>query len=360
MSQLHPPRRPCLLFPLQRGPGPLSRETLIRSLLVDQELPPGARAALLGVDGPRLTSAWQGMLAGAAEATMHDEACLLQVERGNDEERPAAALPLLGKRVLVTRTLDEATAAAWQLGGRGAEAIVLPCLEIRPVADEERAQLQLALRQAARRYDIVVVTSLNGARALGQALQEAGLAPRTALAGLLIASVGPRTTAELDRLGLPVDLTTPDHRAEGLIAALLEQGRAGPCRALLPRAAEARELLPRALVEAGWTVDDLPAYRTEWPQLDLTVLGGWIAEVGLDAALFASPSAFHGFLALLGHRQALDILGRTAICAIGPTTATALRAAGLEVAAMPAVHTMAALIEAAGQLLAGGSWWKSD
>lgn len=348
---------PGVVFPLQAGAGPLAPVELVRSLLSGAGgLPRETRVALCEPGGPALVAVWQGTLGELADraAAQVAQPVLLRlaapVPAASGEG--AGPLPLAGRRVLVTRTLEEAGDAAWELARLGAESVVLPCIEIRPVDDD--ARLEQALGQAAARYDDLIVTSLNGARALCRVLQRAGLDPGPTLDGLRVVSVGPRTTEELERLGVRVDMTAGEHSGEGLVRELLAPAHAGPRRALLPRALEAPGSLPRALAAGGWQVDDLPAYRTARPELEPEPLAGWLAAAGLDAALFASPSAFRNFRLLLGPARADALLQATAaVLAIGPTTARAIEETGLKVAAVPGAYTMPALIATLVALLGG-------
>jgi uroporphyrinogen-III synthase len=73
-------------------------------------------------------------------------------------------------------------------------------------------------------------------------------------------------------------------------------------------------------------------------------LAGWIHRGEVDAVAFASPSAVKAVTGALGADVAL--LRRVLLAAIGPTTAAALREAGLEPGALPAEHTAPALADA--------------
>jgi uroporphyrinogen-III synthase len=119
---------------------------------------------------------------------------------------------------------------------------------------------------------------------------------------------------------------------------------------LVPRAGEGRPELVDGLRAAGAEVIAPVAYRTvAAPPEALAPLGDLLEHGAVDAVAFASPSAVRSVVAALGPRAAL--LERVLLGAIGPTTAAALREAGLAPGAMPAEHTGEALAEALAEAL---------
>jgi uroporphyrinogen III methyltransferase/synthase len=149
-----------------------------------------------------------------------------------------------------------------------------------------------------------------------------------------------------------------DHRAEGLIAALRDAGVAG-ARVLLPRAAGAREILPRELERLGATVEEVVTYRSGRPSTSVAILRAALDAGPLDAVAFTSSSTVRGFLALLGE-AGIDREGRaralagTRIACIGPITAATAREEGLAVDVVPDSYTVPALAEAIIAELGGG------
>ena len=79
--------------------------------------------------------------------------------------------------------------------------------------------------------------------------------------GVTVAAIGPGTAAELERRGVRADVVPERSVAEALVEALETvpvEGR----RVLVARAAEARDVLPKALEERGAEVDVLALYDT--------------------------------------------------------------------------------------------------
>jgi len=185
-----------------------------------------------------------------------------------DRDRPAAGPPpLAGRTVVVTRPREQADALAAPLRELGAEVILAPVIRIVPRPLDEEARRVLAGVAA---YHLLVFTSVNGVRIFADDLDEAGpglsaLEAPGAAPGRrpVLAAIGPATAAALEARGLSCDVVPEDYVAEGLLAALERRGVApAGARVLIPRAAEARSVLPDTLRGRGASVDLLPVYDT--------------------------------------------------------------------------------------------------
>ncbi len=241
--------------------------------------------------------------------------------------------PLFGRQIVVTRAQSQAGTLSQQLRELGARPIEVPAIRIEPPADGGAA-----LRRAARalregQYDWVVFSSTNAVEALlGQ------LADARSFGSARIAAVGPGTADALERWRLLADLVPDRAVAEGLLEAFPRPPRSG-ARVLLPRAAAGREVLLDGLAAAGWEVEAVTAYRTVGVSLTRSERE---AVATADAVCFASASAVGSFLAASGGSGTLP---RVVVC-IGPTTAAAAVAAGVEVTAVAEPHTGPGLIAA--------------
>jgi uroporphyrinogen-III synthase len=205
-------------------------------------------------------------------------------------------------RVLVTRPREQAEPLAEELRRRGLDVEVCPLIEIEPIDDGPID---------ATGYDWVVVTSANGARELAR--RRAGRLPR-------VAAIGPGTAEALERAGIEVELVPAVSTQEGLVAEFPQPSG----RVLFVGAEEARRVL---VDELG--ADFRPVYRTRRLRPD--------PPPRADLAVVASPSAAAAL-------AALD-LGVPAV-AIGPVTAEAARAHGLDVVAEAHTQDVAGLVEA--------------
>jgi uroporphyrinogen-III synthase len=249
------------------------------------------------------------------------------------------ALPLAGRRVLVTRAAHQAGTLSDALRELGAEPVEVPVLEIQPPAN--LAPLDRALRTLDS-YDWLILTSANTVRALVERAQVLGLTlasePR-----LKVAAVGEATAAAARNAGLPVALVPETYVAEALVESLANQS-AGK-RILLARAEIARDVIPGALRATGATVDVVDAYRNVMPQAAPELLRTALAE-GIDAATFTSSSSVtHLADAAQVAGVAFPFAGVSAI-SIGPITSQTLRDLGWEPAAEASVSDIPGLIDA--------------
>jgi uroporphyrinogen-III synthase len=252
-----------------------------------------------------------------------------------------------GRTVVVTRGKAGEDALSARLAELGAAVRELPSIGFGPPADP--TPLDAALRGLAR-FDWIVFASVTAVERTVARADALGV-PRTALARPRLAAVGPATAARLAREVRTPDLVPGDARGEALAAELAPAVRGA--EVFLPRPAEGRPELLAGLEAAGAKVTAVEAYRTVAapPEL-LAPLAAWLEAGEVDAVAFASPSAVRAVADALAGRKAL--LVRALVAAIGPTTASALREAGLPVGVEPATHTGKALAEAIAARLGPG------
>ena len=169
--------------------------------------------------------------------------------------------PLFGRRIVVTRSREQAGELIDMLQERGADAIAAPTIRIAP--PEDVAALEDAVHQASN-FDWIVFASGNAVEAFMSRLTQN--ADVRELKGVRICAVGPGTAARLLRYGVRADLTPSEYRAEALMDALRTQGPLRGKRVLLPRADIGRDVLLDELRQAGADVSDVVAYRTTLAQ----------------------------------------------------------------------------------------------
>lgn len=262
------------------------------------------------------------------------------VVRLRDSLRWWDSRPLFGKRVLVTRSREQAGALSSLLREIGAEPVEVPVLEVVP--PESFDPMDEAIRRLGS-YQWVVFTSVNGVKAFMERLEALGLDAR-AFAGVRLAAIGPATAEELARYRLRADLVPAKYVAEEVAASLVESGVRGK-RILLPRADLARNLLPRELEKAGALVDCVVAYRTVVASADLEGLRQRLSAGEIDIVTFTSSSTVRNLLEGLGVGGAA-LLARTMVACIGPVTAETARDMGLRVDVVAEEHTVPGLVKA--------------
>jgi len=235
--------------------------------------------------------------------------------------------PLAGLTVAVTRARAQASGLASRLADLGANAIEAPAIRIVPLDGP-------ALSVAG--YDLVCLTSPNGVRLLFSRLEGGGLDAR-ALAGARVAAIGPGTAAALRSFGVIADVVPERFVAEGLIEALADM----PVRrALVARAAEARDVLVDALRGRGAEVDVVALYETVASPLTDAQLAA-VAEA--DYVTFTSSSTVRFFFESAG-----EVAGRlrARIVSIGPVTSATLREHGLEPDVEASRHDIDGVVDA--------------
>lgn len=252
--------------------------------------------------------------------------------------------PLFGKRIVVTRSREQAGEFIDMLEERGAEAIAAPAIRIAPPEDPDALDAACA---AAHTFDWIVFTSANGVDSFMSRLLAIG--DVRDLKGVRICTTGPSTAAHLSRYGIRVDLTPDEFRAEAVAEALKGSGALAGTRILLPRADIARDLLAEELRQAGAEVEDVIAYRT------MTGSGEregdhdiyrMLLDRQIDAVTFTSASTVRNFVKLFGREQAVDLLRGTVVASIGPVTAEAAQQLGIVTSVMPARYTIPDLVDA--------------
>jgi uroporphyrinogen III methyltransferase/synthase len=228
--------------------------------------------------------------------------------------------PLAGRTVAVTRARAQTSALAARLRRLGAHVVEAPAIRIVP--------LEAELPPMAG-YDLLCLTSPNAVRRLLEEVRDA-----RALTGPRIAVIGPGTGRALRAHGIEPDIVPERSVAESLVDALRD---VPVSRVLLPRAQDARDVLPDALRERGAQVDVVALYKTVAEPLSPAARE---AALSADYATFTSASSARFFHAAAG------TLAGPRIVSIGPVTSAALRELGFEPDVEAAEHTPAGLVDA--------------
>jgi len=242
--------------------------------------------------------------------------------------------PLFRKRILVTRAKAQATEFLDLLKGYGAEAIPFPTLQIVPPS--EWTKIDAAIDQI-EQYDTIIFTSVNGVNYFKNRLKTLGQDLRI-LKGIMLCAIGPRTAKAIVDWGLHVDLTPKTYTAEGLLEALGTEGFSGR-RFLIPRAEEAREILPEEIKALGGLVDVAPVYKALQPDCGSEQMSSLLKRGPIDMLTFASSSTLKNFIAMVGE-EGLELWFKDcAVACIGPITAKTAVGFGLRVDVMPKDYT---------------------
>ena len=247
--------------------------------------------------------------------------------------------PLFGKTVLVTRARSQASKLTARLEQLGAKVIEAPAIRIEEPADHYEA-LDAAIAKL-NDYQWLIFTSANGVDYFFARLIKTGKDAR-ALGYAKVAAIGSATAAKLREYGIIADVVPREFRAEGVLEAL--KGKLpSHAKILLPRAQEAREILPEKLREQGAVVDVAPAYQTVAAEVDAESLREKLADGEIDLVTFTSSSTVTNLVKIIGSADALKGI-KTA--AIGPVTAETAKGNGIEPDIVAKEYTIDGLVEA--------------
>jgi len=250
--------------------------------------------------------------------------------------------PLFGKKIIVTRTRDQASELVAGLEESGADCLEYSTINIKPVDSYTALDGEL---ERLDEYHWILFTSLNGVKYFFKHLYANGMDARD-MKGPDIAAVGKSTADLLLKHGINVDLIPSTFTGEGLAESLLDQGVEGR-NILIPRALKAREILPETLRGAGAQVTVVPVYQNcpeDEPQKGLRtdLEGGRI-----DMVTFTSSSTVRNFLRMINvenQEELNQLLDGVDIAAIGPITAKTITDNGLQVTVQPEEYTISELI----------------
>ena len=250
--------------------------------------------------------------------------------------------PLFGWRVLLPRTKEQAGDLAARLRTYGATPEEVPTISVE--APRNPQQMDKAVRGLVEgRYEWVGFTSVNAVRAVREKFDEYGLDAR-AFSGLKVAAVGEATAAAIAGWGIRPDLLpSGEQSAAGLLAdwppfdELLDPID----RVFLPRADIATETLVAGLLDLGWEVDDVTAYRTVRAAPPPAPTREAIKSGKFDAVVFTSSSTVRNLVGIAGKPHPSTI-----IACIGPATAKTAQEHGLRVDVLAESPSVQVLTEA--------------
>jgi uroporphyrinogen III methyltransferase / synthase len=252
--------------------------------------------------------------------------------------------PLLGKRIVVTRTRKQASALSRKLRSLGAHVIELPTIRIEPPSDlREFGELV----QDAHIYDWIVFTSANGVEAFFDIFFKLYDDSRE-IGGARIAAIGSATAQRVKDFHLHVDLQPKEFVAEEVVREFKKQGSIENLKILLVRAEKARDVLPKELSALGAIVDKALAYRTVPETRDTSGARRQLATDGADLITFTSSSTVENFLAL-----GLPWPKGMQVASIGPITSQTARNNGLKIDVEAKRHDIDGLVDAIGDFFAG-------
>jgi uroporphyrinogen III methyltransferase/synthase len=271
-----------------------------------------------------------------------------------DKRSWAKRLPLFGKRVLVTRTREQASDLVNRIVRLGGETVEFPVIAVRSPSQPEAAAALDAVLNAVETFDWIIFTSANGVEFTLRRLKQLRKDIRS-LSRARIAVVGPKTEETLAGYGMYPDLVPErSFQAETLLEALRTAAKPGE-KFLIAKGDLARKVLPDGLRELGFDVTEADVYENVPAAEGGEDVLHMLRSGKLDAVTFTSSSTVTNLLAALrslGEPEPEQLLNRTALVCIGPITAETARKAGLSVRIMSGEATIDSLVEALASVFA--------
>jgi uroporphyrinogen III methyltransferase/synthase len=317
---------------------------------MDGGVPPDERAALIyqgTVPAQRTTTGTvQELFAATSEG--HTEPALVvvgQVAGLRSHLRWFDERPLFGRRIVVTRSPEQARPFVEELEQLGAHAIEAPIFRESPAEDPEAVDRAAASMDA---YDWLVLESANAvSRFLGALLR--GPRDLRSLGHVSVCAIGASTAERLVASGVKPDVVVPEFRVDSIGEALSARRPLAGQRVLIVRPDHLRDIVAQDLTGRGAVVTDLVAYRTAPATPDSPAaqeLYRMLLDNAIDAVTFTSPTAVSRFAALIGEEQAGDLLNTTVVAAIGPVTAAAAAELGIATPVVASTYTVDGLVAA--------------
>jgi uroporphyrinogen III methyltransferase/synthase len=252
--------------------------------------------------------------------------------------------PLFGKKIVVTRTREQASELVALLEEHGADCLEYSTINIEPVDDYSVLDRELENIDSCQ---WLIFTSLNAVTYFFKHLHSLDRDARF-LAGAKVAVVGKATGEELLKYGIKADLVPEKFTGEGLAEALINVGVSGK-RIVIPRALVARDVLPEMLKDAGADVVIAPVYQNVPPRGRKEELREELADHKINMVTFTSSSTVTNFLTMVdaaSEAELHELLDKVKIATIGPITSKTVEDSGLKVDVQPGTYTITDMVDA--------------
>ena len=250
--------------------------------------------------------------------------------------------PLMGKRIVITRAREQASDLVSMLSELGADCLECPAIKVVPPDDFE--PLDAAIENIAE-YDWLIFTSVNGVAFFFDRLFNYHKLDVRALGNIKTAVIGPATRGRLLEFGIKSDIMPESYRAESVVEAFKGQELKGK-KILLPRAKEARPVLPVELAALGADINEVTAYTTIEDRSGAELLVGNLRDKSVDIVTFTSSSTVKNFHAMLPEDEIDSLMQGVLTASIGPITAETAKKFGFDVNIVAESFTIKGLSEA--------------
>ncbi|RKY90550.1 MAG: hypothetical protein DRQ01_09025, partial [Ignavibacteriae bacterium] len=170
-----------------------------------------------------------------------------------------STLPLKGKTIVITRTIEQSKETATALTKLGANVIVFPTLEILPPASWKKFD---EIVSPPNKIDFIIFTSAHAVKMFNIRCNELNI--KLDFNKTKVVSVGTKTSLVCGRDNIPVHIVPKKFSAEGVVEVLSKYNLKNKV-VFIPRSAIGREELPRGLKDLGAIIKSVPVYNVSLP-----------------------------------------------------------------------------------------------
>jgi len=231
--------------------------------------------------------------------------------------------PLLGRKIVVTRSEFQSSNFTRLLREKGAEILSCPSILIKPLVHTPELQnIYRSFKSNACKYDWILFLSSNGVRSFIEGLDFYN----GKFGNVKIGVVGPKTKEAVEEHGGKVRFQSKDFNAKSLLSALK---KVKGMKILVPRVQNGPGMPLDLLRKKGAFVKEIGTYRNERaPKPDRKFRRRILNES--DALTFTSTSTARNFLSFFMPKEAKFICRNILACSIGPITTSALKKMGFK------------------------------
>jgi uroporphyrinogen-III synthase/AcrR family transcriptional regulator len=251
------------------------------------------------------------------------------------------ALPLKGKTIVITRTVEQSKESSEIFRQLGANVIIFPTLDIVPPDSWKDFDEVI---NGKYKIDFIIFTSVHAVKMFVKRLDE--LHVKIDFSKTNIVAVGNKTAAVCEKNEIPVNIIPKKFSAVGVIEEISNFNLNGKL-IFIPRSAIGKEELPESLAQLGALIKTAPVYNVSLPPKEK--ISSCIEELNNskpDLFVFTSPSTFENFLQILSVKNPVQYFLNFDVAAIGPTTKTSIENTGVHVNVLPDEYTIDGLAKA--------------
>jgi|DewCreStandDraft_4_1066084.scaffolds.fasta_scaffold00022_246 uroporphyrinogen III methyltransferase/synthase len=245
---------------------------------------------------------------------------------------------LFGKRIVLTRALNQSRSLKEMLREEGATVIQLSTIKI--IQSIPNVNLNDIISKP---YDWVIFTSENGVKFFFELLFSNGLDSRI-FYNKRIATIGSETAKSLYNFGIKADFIPTNYTSIALINEFQKNNWIEGQRFLRIKGDFHFDYVAEKLMEYGGIVQNLEVYKTLQEEVRKEAIDE-LRNKSADAFIFTSSSTVMNFFSMQGETNAANFLSKSLALAIGPVTASKLKEKGVKNIAIADNHTANGIVK---------------